>query len=284
MSSSSVALETVNPQALQLQRTNFDAADGWMDFPITDFGLEDFNTTTLDNVDGAKTKSGLMESETVDIVNSGSTTDWPFDLECVTAGRIDTGSLQLATMDFDASYNYTIPGFTKALVSCGTTNVRSTDDVMTGMGVVEYPTMNVTAAHYHPMGLGNLNFGMRGTTTLGNQQVNSTGQFPQSSAPPQLTNTTNLGGPQHAKSTHLASQVLPKQTRLGGSTKREPVTSDDWEDYRPFIEQLYIVENVKLTDVMKILKAKFEFEATYVALSNPLPMQRLIIIPHSRLC
>ena len=283
MSSSSVALETVNPQALQLQRTNFDAADGWMDFPITDFGLEDFNTTTLDNVDGAKTKSGLMESETVD-VNSGSTTYCPFDLECMTAGRMDTGSLQLATMDFDASYNYTIPGFTKASVSCGTTNVRSTDDVMTGMGVLEYPTMNVTAAHYHPMGLGNLNFGMRGTTMLGDQQVNSTGQFPQSSASPQLTNTTNLGGSQHVKSTHSASQVLPKQTRLAGSAKREPITLDDWEDYRPFIEQLYIIENVKLTDVVKILKAKFGFEATYVALSNLLPMQRLVIIPYHRLC
>jgi hypothetical protein len=276
MSSRDMVLETVNPQVLQLQRTNFDAADGWMDFPITDLGPEDFNTTTLDKVDGAKTKSGLMESETVGFVNSGSKIDWPFDLECMTAGDIDTGSLQLATMDFDASYNYAIPDVTKASVNCGTTDVRNTYDVMTGMGVLEYPTMNVTTAHYHPMGLDNLGFG--------DQQMNSTGQFSRHSAPPQLTNTTGLGGPQHAKSTHLASQVLPKQTRLGGSAKRESITSDDWEDYRPFIEQLYVIENVKLTDVMKILKAKFGFEATYVVLSNLLPMQTLIIIPRSRLC
>src|SRR5436305_9480505 len=100
MSSRNMASETVNPQALQLQRTNFDAADGWIDFPITDLSPADFNTTTLVNVDGAKTKSGLRESETI---------DWSFDLECMTAGRMDTGSLQLATMDFDVSYNPTIP-------------------------------------------------------------------------------------------------------------------------------------------------------------------------------
>ena len=114
---------------------------------------------------------------------------------------------------------------------------------------------------------------------LGDQQLNSMGQFSQPPATPELTNTTNLGGPQHAKSAHSASQVLPKQTRPGGSAKREPITSDDWEDYRPIIEQLYIIENVKLTDVMKILKAKFGFEATYVALSNLFPMRRLVVIP-----
>lgn len=279
-----MAPETVNSRALQLQRTNFDAADGWIDFPITDLDLEGFDTTTLGNVDGAKTKSGFTESETMDFVNSGSTIDWPFDLECMTAGRIDTGSLQLAAMDFDASYNYTIPGFIEGSVSRGTTNVRSADDVMTCMGVLEYPSMNVTAAHYHPIGLDNLGFGMRGAAMLGDQRVNSTGQFSQPPVPSQLTNTTNLGGSQHAKSAHSASQVLPKQTRLAGSVKREPITSDDWEDYRPFIEQLYIIENVKLTDVVKILKAKFGFEATYVALSNLLPMQRLVITPYHRLC
>jgi hypothetical protein len=259
--------ETVNPQALQLHRTNFDAADGWMDFTST----EDFETMTLGNVDGDKTKSGLMESETAnfgfDFVNSGSTMDWAFDLELMTAGRIDTGSLQLATMDFDAYYNYAIPGSTTASMSCGTTNVRSIDDVMTGMGVLEYPAMNVTAARYHPMGLDNLNFSTRGAAMAGGQQVNSTSQFSQPPVTPQLTNTSNLGSLQRAKSAHLASQLLSKQTRLGGSVKREPITSDDWEDYRPFIEQLYITENVKLADVMKILKAKFGFEATYVTLS-----------------
>jgi hypothetical protein len=242
-----------------------------MDFPSTDLGTEDFDTMTLDNVDDDKTKSGLMESETVnpgfEFVNSGSTMGRAVELELMTAGRIDTGSLQLATAGIDAYYNYAIPGFTTASVSCGTTNVRSRDDVMMGMGVLEYPTMNVTAARYYPVGLDNLNFSMRGDVMAGSQQVNSTGQFPQPPATPKLTSTPNLGGPQPAKSTHLASQLLPKQTRLGGSAKREPITSDDWEDHRPFIEQLYITENVKLTDVMKILKAKFGFEATYVTLS-----------------
>jgi hypothetical protein len=280
--------ETVNPQALQLQSTNFDTTDGWMDIPSTGLGPEDSDTTILGNADGAKTISGLTESETVnfgfDLVDSGATIDCVFDLEWMTTGRIDTGSLQLATMDFNASYNYTIPGFTAASVSCGTTNVRNADGVMTDVDVLEYPTMNVAAAHYHPTGLEDFNFSMRGATMAGGQQVNSTGQFSQPPAIPQLTNTSDLGGHQHAKSTHLASQLLAKQTRLGGSAKRELITSDDWEDHRPFIEQLYITENAKLTDVMKILKVKFGFEATYVTPPNLLPMQRLIIISYSGLC
>jgi hypothetical protein len=288
MSSRTIVPETVNPQALQLQSTNFDAADGWMDFPSTNLGPKDFDTMTLGNVDGDKTKSGLMESETVnfvfDFVSSGSTTDRAFELELMTAGRIDTGSLQLATMGFDAYYNYAIPGFTTASASCGTTNVRSIGDVMTDMGVLEYPTMNVSAARYHPVGLDNLNFSMGGAAIAGGRQVNSTGQFSQPPATPQLTNTPNLGGPQRAKLTHLASQLLPKQTRLGGSAKREPITSDDWEDHRPFIEQLYITENVKLTDVMKILKAKFGFEATYATLSQPTSNAKTHYNPHSALC
>jgi hypothetical protein len=280
--------ETVNPQALQLQSTNFDAADDWMDFPSTDLGPEDFDTMTLDNVGGDKTKSGLTESETVnfgfDFVNSDSITDRAFDPELTTAGRIDTGSLQPATTDFDAYYNYEIPDFTTASVSRGTTNVRSIDDVTTGTGVLEYPATNVTAARHRPVGLDNPNFSMRGAAMAGGQQVNSTGQFSQSPATPQLTNTPNLSGPQRAKSTHLASQLLPKQTRLEGNAKREPVTPDDWEDHRPFIEQLYITENVKLTDVMKILKAKFRFEATYVTLSQPTSNAKTHYNPHSTLC
>jgi hypothetical protein len=277
--------ETVNPQALQLQSTNFDAADGWMDFPSADLGPEDFDIMTLGNVDGDKTKFGVMESETVnpgfDFVSSGSTIDRAFDLELMTASRIDTGSLQLATMDFDAYYSSAIPGFTTASVSYGTTNVRSIGDVMTGMGVLEYPTVNVTAACYHPMDLDNFNFSMRRATMTGGQQVNSTGQFSQPPATPQLINTPNLGSPQRAESTHLASQLLPKQTRLGGSAKREPITSDDWEDHRPIIEQLYITENVKLTDVMKVLKAKFGFEATYVTLPQPTSNTKTHYTPHS---
>lgn len=42
------------------------------------------------------------------------------------------------------------------------------------------------------------------------------------------------------------------------------ITAEDWEDYRPFLEQLYVVENVKLKEVMKILETKFGFVATYV--------------------
>jgi hypothetical protein len=45
-------------------------------------------------------------------------------------------------------------------------------------------------------------------------------------------------------------------------TTRAKITADDWEDHRPFIEELYLVENVKLRDVMQIMENKFNFVAT----------------------
>jgi Clr5 domain len=44
-------------------------------------------------------------------------------------------------------------------------------------------------------------------------------------------------------------------------TRAKP-DEDDWEIHKPFIEQLYIEENLKLRDVMQILEIKFDFKAT----------------------
>lgn len=57
-----------------------------------------------------------------------------------------------------------------------------------------------------------------------------------------------------------APRIQPSQTQNVGIASR--VVIDDWEDYRPFIEQLYIEENMKLEEVMQVLKTKFGFEAT----------------------
>ena len=49
--------------------------------------------------------------------------------------------------------------------------------------------------------------------------------------------------------------------------KRAKITAHDWQEYRPFLEQLYLVENVKLKDVMEIMETRFGFAATYVTLA-----------------
>lgn len=279
-------LDTVNPQALNFQTTNFGAADGWMDFQSNDLGLEDFDTTLFGNIDSALTNFGMMEPSTVSFhyVNSSSTANYAFDLAGMPARRIDAGTMHLGRTDYGASDNNAISSFTTASMSCGTTSVRSTDVVMTGMGVLEYPTMNDDATHYHPMDLDNLNLSIRRTAMAGGQQVSSACPFLQPAAASQLTSAPNLGSPQHTKFTRVPTKKLPKRKCSGGRAARRRVTSDEWQEYRPFIEQLYIIENVKLTEVMKILKVKFGFEASYVTHPNLLPMQGPIIISHSKLC
>jgi hypothetical protein len=183
---------------------------------------------TLDNVGSVKTKPGLVKPETAnfgfDFAITVSTIEWAFDLEWMIACGMDTGGLQLVTMDFDASYNYTIPSFTTASVSCGTTNIGSADEAMKAWVFLEY------LCHRNPLpfyGLGQPQLEHE-RSYYGERPTNEPKRL-LSTAPThtQLTNTTNFGNPQHAKSTHLASQVLPKPTRLRGSVKMEPITSDD---------------------------------------------------------
>ena len=51
-----------------------------------------------------------------------------------------------------------------------------------------------------------------------------------------------------------SSQSLPRPSY--------PPTSKDWEAYRAFFTQMYIVENRTLNDVMTIMKEQYDFRAT----------------------
>ena len=56
-----------------------------------------------------------------------------------------------------------------------------------------------------------------------------------------------------------STQIRRPQTQ---TTTGSRSSVDDWDDYRPFIEQLYVEENRKLTDVMEVMKVKFDFKPT----------------------
>lgn len=43
-----------------------------------------------------------------------------------------------------------------------------------------------------------------------------------------------------------------------------PSKNSYWEDYKPIIRRLYIDENRTLSEVIEIMKNKFNFKATYV--------------------
>ena len=56
------------------------------------------------------------------------------------------------------------------------------------------------------------------------------------------------------------TEYRPKSS--GVMATRSKITTDDWQEHRPFIEQLYVVENLKLKDVMKTMEIRFGFVAT----------------------
>jgi len=53
-----------------------------------------------------------------------------------------------------------------------------------------------------------------------------------------------------------------EQFPAGPSSAQNPIPFNRrWEDLRPVIENLYIVENCKLTDLIEIMKAQHNFDA-----------------------
>ena len=64
--------------------------------------------------------------------------------------------------------------------------------------------------------------------------------------------------------TTMSSQTCPDGARTNNNTRAASSGPSpyDWEIHRPLIEQLYITENVKLRDVMRIMKENFTFIAT----------------------
>ena len=61
----------------------------------------------------------------------------------------------------------------------------------------------------------------------------------------------------------ISQSTQRREPKCAGTWRmRDEITTQDWEEYRPFLEQLYIVEEMKLKDVMQALRVKFGFVAT----------------------
>ncbi len=135
--------------------------------------------------------------------------------------------------------------------------------------------IDVPVTNYDPRGSYNLNSGTDRINNLGVQQRRSSSQGWQASAAGQFNSTNNGAYQSQHSQTSLPHPTSPKQASFRSDrwreyqpksldvfTTRAKITADDWEDHRPFIEELYLVENVKLRDVMQIMENKFNFAAT----------------------
>ena len=60
----------------------------------------------------------------------------------------------------------------------------------------------------------------------------------------------------------MLSETHRDQVCTNGWRQRQVVTSDVWEDVRPFIEQLYLVEEIDLKSLIRILEINLGFTAT----------------------
>lgn len=59
-----------------------------------------------------------------------------------------------------------------------------------------------------------------------------------------------------------AGPVPVERSDVRNWSSREPVTAEDWENHRALFTQLYITENKRLKEVMRIMRVNFGFTAT----------------------
>ena len=267
-----------------------------------DFGDIDFGDVVFNDKNFAMTKPGLQELEATefgrmepgsmdfDDIDSGLADFGAVDFNEIAICPADSGTIELGTTSFGMFESGPTYGFTTAFDSMGpgTMADHRIDNGMMDNNVLENDTVDNTVTQHDLTDMSNLNPSTGGTDAAGDQQVRLSKQKSQPSAAEQRDGAIDLGYPRHHSLTTSPHPTLPGQICLGGSTagkgvkldgwreyqpKRSntlatsaKITMDDWQDVRPFLEQLYVVENVKLKDVVKILWTKFGFVATYVAL------------------
>jgi hypothetical protein len=165
---------------------------------------------------------------------------------------------------------------------------QSAYDAMILSDTPENNTVTVDVTHHDLTGLSNLIPLIRERGTMGIPQKHLANQASHLLSGDSRTNSCDVSLPhQHGLGTN-PNLKRPARVYLGDSTARKKaksnnwreyqpkprntalrVTAEEWQEYRPFLEQLYVVENIKLKDVMKILETKFGFVATYVIQSGP---------------
>jgi hypothetical protein len=154
---------------------------------------------------------------------------------------------------------------------------------------LENDTLDGTAPCHGTIPPRNPDLGNKAIKIAEDQEIHSIDQILQSSTASQSKSAIDVGYSHHNRSSNsplptVLRQICPgsrchggsaarKRAELKGWTEYRPknpgvsatrakITTEDWQEHRPFIEQLYLVENVKLKDVMQTMEIGFGFVAT----------------------
>lgn len=273
--------DTIDPRSLLSGPANSEATDMGMNIPPTGFSFVDFGNISVD-VDFGMMKPGLQEPRTADFSVMGLKFIHPnfANLSAVDVGEIAAGPEGYCL--FPSGLVHSRKRGSDVMGHDTMLNQKANDAMM----LPDMPKNNLVAAgmnHHDLTGLSNLNPTARGIGTIGilrkhlaNQASNLlTGGSRDNSCDAsflhqhRLTTTPN---PKWSVRTCLGDSAARKGVKSNNWREYQPkprdasvgITAEDWQDYRPFLEQLYVVENVKLKEVMKILETKFGFVATYV--------------------
>lgn len=243
--------------------------------------------------------SGLMQSATIDfgtmdfiITNLDFTDASSMDFSAIDLGRMSAAPMDSGVMDTntlgDLGASESVPIHSACTVRPHSLINNGMDNESMDIGALENDTICVPGPHHDTVRSSTFDISNKDIGIAGNQQMHVLDRTLQPSAAGQCNGAIEVGYIPHYRSMTRPHPELPWQICPGNSTTRgwitsdycreyrsecldlwaarAKITADDWQEYRPFLEQLYIVEKVKLKDVMQILKIKFGFVATYVLL------------------
>ena len=264
--------------SLDFPNTAFDSMNYDMMKPTWTYPcMTDLNMLQFDNVD-----AGSME---FDVTNSGSTESGDINFSENTWAPTDSGVPKLDEMRFGSAESETTHTLMAASNTIDPVTIagQSMSHDRIDVNRIDSNSADVTVTNYDLIGSCNLNPGTGGTDNPGSQHIQPSYQKRQTSAAGQCNDTnTGVYYLQHSQTPfpHLKSHKQPTLGIIPASknmrpdngkeyqpksldmlTTRAKITADDWEDHRAFIKQLYLVENVKLEDVMQIMEIRFGFVA-----------------------
>lgn len=241
-------------------------------------GTINFTSLYFDNFDANSMGFGIANSGSTESGNINYSENPWATTDSETSGLCEMG---FCSLESETTHALMAPSDTIGAV---TITGQSMNHDRIDVNRLDSNSADVTLTNYDLIGSCDLNPGIGGTDNLGGQQIQSSHQKWQTSAAGQCNGTsTGVYHLQHSQ-TPFPHPISPKQPGLGiipasnnmrpdnwkeyqpkgldMLTTRAKITADDWEDHRPFIEQLYLVENVKLKDMMQIMETRFGFVAT----------------------
>ena len=284
--------DNINPRLLMSNRkpNDFGSADimindRGMDFrlvdlqrissPVMDFGMAESTLTQPVTIDFSTTQPDMMDFDMMDPgpwetgpVEPGETAAPPGDPSMVVCGLTENFPLESKSRE------------------PGTIWDQGTENDLTDIDLPARIAMDGGMTHHNLTDSSDLSLIPNAASAAHNVRTHWSGRTSQLSAQCQLGNamaeiytqfhdSKTFPNPTWSRQVSPAGSVATRIITLNDRREYRPkclealvrsarITADDWEEYQPFVQQLYIIENVKLKDVMKILETKFGFRATYV--------------------